>query len=82
MAALVAAPSNIHSREYCPLHTVTVHPYDQGSLPNNTNLFYLNSMCMILISIQKRYYEPRPLLNGTALVSIRQQPRLRGLRGV
>jgi hypothetical protein len=75
MAALAAAPTNIHSREYCPLHTAFVHPHERVSLPSNTNLFYIYSMCIILISIQKRYNEPHLFLNGTVLVIFRQQPR-------
>src|SRR5260370_40707570 len=42
MAAMDAAPTNIHSSEYCHLHLALVHPYERGSLPSNTSLFLLS----------------------------------------
>src|SRR5205823_388846 len=37
MAAMGAATTNIHSREYHPPHTVAAHLSGQGYLPRNTN---------------------------------------------
>src|SRR2546423_5627818 len=39
MAAMSAATTNIHNREYRHLHTVAAHLYEQDYLPRNTSLF-------------------------------------------
>src|SRR5436305_9544419 len=39
LAALGAAKTNIHSREYRCLHMVAAHLHEQVSLPCNINLF-------------------------------------------
>jgi hypothetical protein len=66
MVALAGVPTNIHSRELCPLQTASVHLQERGSLPSSTSLLYC--LCIVLISILKLYYELQPFLNGTALV--------------